>query len=256
MVILGLVFSMISLYVGAPDIRHDIGVYLSFSAFFLVIGGTFASTMISSSKTEMKSLFRIFGKLFGKKKSLQSIEAIDVLVRIAELAQTKNKKDLIKEGEGVGDGFLQNALILMGSGLEPDFIDQTLETNILEIQRRHTAQINMVRTMGSYAPMFGMAGTVIGVIQVLKNVTDIENIVSGMALALLTTLYGLFLSSILFIPLANKLRGMSDKEILTKEIIREGVLMILEKEIPLKVKSYLSAFVEKSALANEKKKAQ
>ena len=90
---------------------------------------------------------------------------------------------------------------------------------------------------------------------VLKNVSDIDNIVSGMALALLTTLYGLFFSSVFFIPLANKLKGMNEEEILTKDIIRVGTLMVMDKEIPLKVEKYLLAYIEQSKKnARNKKK--
>ena len=89
---------------------------------------------------------------------------------------------------------------------------------------------------------------------VLKNVSDIDNIVSGMGLALLTTLYGLFFSSIVFIPFSNKLKQLSDQEILSKEIIREGVAMILDKEIPLKVEKYLTSFLHSSKKELLKKK--
>ena len=87
---------------------------------------------------------------------------------------------------------------------------------------------------------------------VLQNVTDIDTIVSGMSLALLTTLYGLILSSVVFIPISNKLRGMSADELITKEIMMQGVLAIMDKEIPLKVEKYLMAYVESKAKKKKK----
>ena len=143
---------------------------------------------------------------------------------------------------------------MVAAGLDKEFVLDALYTDIDELRNRHSKKISAVRTMGSFAPMFGMAGTVIGVIQVLKNVTDIENIVAGMALALLTTLYGLIFTSILFIPLANKLQALSEEEVLSKQIISQGTEMVLDKEIPLKVEKYLTAYLESSQQDNLFKK--
>lgn len=244
MIILGLVVAAGAFYFGVPELRNDYGIYIHPASFILVFFGTIASTMISTSSREFKNILVVFRRLIVKPHRLEPHEAVKVLVHVAEKAQSTSKQALANEGKGVGDGFLERALGLVGAGLDKDFIRRTLETDISEIQRRHMMLINTIRTMGSYAPMFGMAGTVVGVVQVLKNVTDIQNIVAGMSLALLTTLYGLIFSSIIFIPVANKLRTMSARELLTKEIIMEGVLAILDKEIPLKVEKYLTAYLE------------
>jgi chemotaxis protein MotA len=249
----GILLAIVSILIGAPDMRTDIGVYLNIEAFILVLGGTFASSLISSSFGEFKHLIGAF-KAMMRGKQLKPVDAVNKLVEISEAAQRSSRQDLVNIADGVGDGYLKRGLQLVAAGLEKEFIDRALFTDINEVNKRHNKYINQVRTMGSFAPMFGMAGTVIGVIQVLKNVTDIENIVSGMALALLTTLYGLFMTSILFIPLANKLKENNQKEIVTKQIIREGILMIYEKEIPLKVEKYLMAFLKSTEKDNDKSK--
>ena len=253
LVIGGFFAAALSIYIGVPDVRNDITTYLQLESFILVLGGTISSTMLSTSHKDLKNLFRVFLQVLFRKKKMTPVEAVDELVRVAKLAQSGSKQSLAGQGQGKGDGFLDRALGMVAAGLEKDFIDMTLETDILEIRRRHLSQVNMVRVMGSYAPMFGMAGTVMGVIQVLKDVTNIENIVGGMALALLTTLYGLFMASLFFIPLSNKFKNLSDSEMLTKEIIREGIGMIMDKEIPLKVEKYLSAYLQSSE-KNEAKK--
>ncbi len=254
MVFLGAAIAIIAIMIGAPDVRENIMVYLQPASFIMVIGGTIGSTMISSSKEQFKNNLIIIRQVLFRPKKLQPKEAVEILVHVSKVAQTASKQALAKEGVGKGDGFLERALGLVADGLDKDFINRTLETDIMEIRRRHTTMNTNVKTMGSYAPMFGMAGTVIGVIQVLKNVTDIDNIVSGMALALLPTLYGLVLSMIIFIPFSNKLKGMSDSEIMVKEIIREGIMMILDREIPLKVERYLTAYIAKNEMKNDKKK--
>jgi len=241
--IIGLILAVVSILLGNADIINDYALYFQFNGLILVVGGTIASTFISTSMKDLKNIFKVFGKLIFNKRLLTPEAAVKALVRVSEMAQKGNKQAYINEGRGLGDGFLHRSLAMVAAGLDKDFIDQTLETDILEVRRRHSSMVGLIRTMGSYAPMFGMAGTVMGVIQVLKNVTNIDNIVSGMALALLTTLYGLILSSVMFIPMANKLRIMSDEEVLVKDIIREGILMVMDKEIPLKVEKYLSAYL-------------
>lgn len=244
MILLGIVIASLGFFIGVPELRVDYALYLKPTSFILVFFGTVASTMISTNVMEFKKLMKVFKGLAFGTKAAQPHEAVQILIRVSEKAQTVTKQDLVKEGANFDDGFLERGLGLVAAGLDKDFVRRTLETDVGEIERRHGQMINMVRTMGVYAPMFGMTGTVLGVTQVLKNVTDIENIVAGMSLALLTTLYGLILSTVLFNPLSNKLQARSNKELLTKEIIMEGILAIMDKEIPLKVEKYLAAYLD------------
>jgi len=101
--------------------------------------------------------------------------------------------------------------------------------------------------------MFGALGTVLGIVKVLTNVTNVDSVIAGMSLALVTTIYGLILSSFVFIPLSNKLKSLSASEVVTKEIMMEGVLAIMDKEIPLKVEQYLNAYLETGAKKSGKK---
>ena len=131
---------------------------------------------------------------------------------------------------------------------------QTLNRDIDELRNRHGENISIVRTMGSFAPMFGMMGTVMGVMQVLQNVTDIDSVVAGMGLALLTTMYGLILSTLFFIPITNKLKYLNESDGLTKEIILEGVLAIMDDEIPLMVEKKLIAYLSTAEKSKKKGK--
>lgn len=244
MLLVGLAVMAAAFLLGVPDLRLDTMTYLQFESFILVFLGTIASTLISTSGKEFKGIFIIFKQLIFKPKRLSPERAVEELVRISEAAQHKNKQALVEDGVGIGDGFLERALVLVADGFDRDFVERTLDTDISEVESRHGQMITMMRTMGTYAPMFGMTGTVMGVVQVLKNVTDVDNIVSGMSLALLTTLYGLIFTGVIFVPVANKLKGLSQTEILTKEIIKQGVLAIMDKEIPLKVERYLRSYLD------------
>jgi len=254
-VIFGFFITFAAIYFGSPDMRADFSVYLRVDALILVFFGSVGSTLISSSFKDIRGMLKVLGSLFiGKQQFYTPEKTVKVLVEIAEKAQSMPRQqlpELVKHHKEVG---IKRGIEMVGAGLDKDFVLQTLDTDVSELQSRHDKMSGLVAKMGTYAPMFGMAGTVIGVIQVLKNVSDIENIVSGMALALLTTLYGLFFSSVLFIPLSNKLRDLSSKEVLSKEIICEGVAMIIDREIPLKVSKYLTAFLHSDVKKSAEKK--
>ena len=187
-----------------------------------------------------------------KRKKIDNYQTVYKLVEIAEEANRTGKESVLEMGKGFGDGFLDRALTLMGSGLEDEFIAVSLETDILEEKKRHLRIIAMVRAMGSFAPMFGMMGTVMGVMQVLQNVTDIDSVVAGMGLALLTTMYGLIISTLYFIPITNKLKYLNDQDGLTKEIIMEGIIAIMDNQIPLMVEKKLLAYLSSADKAKKK----
>ena len=254
-IFVGLLIALMAIYFGAPDVRTDVMVYLDANSFILVFFGTVGSSLISTSFSDFKGLSQLLKNLFfPSTKQLPLVEAIDIMIQLSKDAQSVSRQALPDTIKGNSDAFLIRSIDMVAAGLDKEFIVQTLETDIDEIRSRHAKKVTTVRTMGSFAPMFGMAGTVIGVIQVLKNVTDIDNIVSGMALALMTTLYGLFFSSIFFIPLSNKLKNLSEEEVLTKQIIAQGVEMIMDKEIPLKVEKYLTAYVQSTQKEASSKK--
>lgn len=253
-VVVGFIMSFAVFIIGVPELKTEFSLYFQPLAFFFVVGGTIASTTISTSFKDLKSVLSVFKQMVFPGKNIEPHLAIKELIKISEKAQTVSKQALAEEGKGIGDGFLHRGMGLIGAGLDREFIEKTLETDIAEVSRRHSKVTTVVRTMGTYAPMFGMTGTVLGVTQVLKNVTDIENIVSGMSLALLTTLYGLILSGVFFIPMANKLKAKTARETLTKEIIMEGILFVYDKEIPLKVEKYLTAFLENKYKNSGKKR--
>ena len=249
-ILIGLVLAVVFLVLGIPGLAQNWQVYIDVPSIYLVIGGTIASTMTGVSIKEFTGIFKVVKViLFGAKNQLNIHGAINTMIAVAEAAQSTSKQNLGSSFAGK-DGFLDRGLEMVAAGIEKDFIDQTLETDISELVKRHNKMTNVIRTMGSYCPMFGMLGTILGVIQVLKDVSSIDTIIAGMSLALLTTLYGLFFSSIVFIPLTNKLKSLSNDEKLSKEIIREGILLVMDKEIPLKVEKYLTSYIT----SNEKEK--
>ncbi|MDA1353095.1 MAG: MotA/TolQ/ExbB proton channel family protein [bacterium] len=255
MVVIGFLLGVFCIYYGVPELKDTYQVYLDPHSFVLVFGGTIATTIISTSFKDFRAILTVLsGWMYFKQRKLDNFKVVEKLVAISEQASKNGKSSVVEMGAKFGDGFLDRALNMMSAGLEPDFVRAVLETDVTEVRKRHFKLISMVRAMGSFAPMFGMMGTVMGVMQVLRNVADINSIVSGMSLALLTTLYGLILASMFFIPLTNKLKFLSEDEALQKEMMMEGVLAIMNDFIPIKVEKMLMSYLSSSAKNRKTKK--
>ncbi len=253
MVMAGMMICIGCLFYGIPGLWSNLGIYLDPNSFVLVLGGTLGAAVISTSPKDFLSILNIIsGYMYMKRKKINNYDTVKKLVDIAEEANRLGKESVLEMGKGYGDGFLDRALTLMGSGLDADFIRLALETDILEEKKRHMRIIAMVRAMGAFAPMFGMMGTVMGVMQVLQNVTDIDSVVGGMGLALLTTMYGLILSTLYFIPITNKLKFLNDQDGLTKEIIMEGVMAVMNNQIPLMVEKKLMGYLSTADKSRKK----
>ena len=216
-----------------------------------MLGGTFGQIISTSPKDFVSILKIVSGYMYRSGKKLTLIKRFKNWSKLQEANRGKRKR--IRNGQRVW-GRLRPALTLMGSGLENEFVAIALETDILEEKKRHMRIIAMVRAMGSFAPMFGMMGTVMGVMQVLQNVTDIDAVVGGMGLALLTTMYGLIISTLYFIPITNKLKYLNDQDGLTKEIIMEGTIAIMNNQIPLMVEKKLMAYLSTADKPKKKDK--
>jgi chemotaxis protein MotA len=128
-------------------------------------------------------------------------------------------------------------------GNEPDTIRNIMETELNYLQSRHRKGAAIFSAMGEYSPAFGMLGTLIGLINMLRSLDDPSNIGAGMAVALVTTFYGSVLANLVFLPLSGKLRNKSEEEVIEKELIIEGVLAIQQGEHPRNINRRLLNFV-------------
>jgi len=128
-------------------------------------------------------------------------------------------------------------------GTDPELLRNILETKLIFLEERHGKGQSIFTAMGTYAPAFGMIGTLVGLIQMLTQLDDPTALGPGMATALITTFYGVILANLVFLPMANKLKERSEEEILVKEIMIEGVLSIQAGENPRIVEEKLRAFL-------------
>jgi chemotaxis protein MotA len=154
------------------------------------------------------------------------------LVAFSEKARREGLLALEDDLEEVEDDFLRKGIQLVVDGTDPEIIKSILNTELSKIQERHEAGIKLFDDWGKFAPAWGMTGTLIGLIGMLANIEDQAAIGSGMATALITTLYGVIIANLIMIPIKNKLTDRDVSETLVKEIMIEGILSIQSGDNP------------------------
>ncbi len=240
---IGMISIVFVLSLSVPDMFIHPMVYWQVESAIMVVGGTIALFVLASTMKDIKGVLAGFRVLLKKEKLPTHAEIVDKLVELSILSQREGRLALEDAGKDFDDGFLNNGLLMIVNKLHPDFIRTVLENELQEIDARHMLNMDGMTFMGTIAPLTGMFGTIVGILQILQNMTDPKTIGPAMALALLTTLYGVFISGFIMTPIAKKLEKKNDHELLSKTITIEGILMIAKGEIPIKVETYLSGFL-------------
>ncbi len=222
----------------------DLGAFFDLASIFVVVGGTIASTIVSYPGKMLKSLKTIYTMAF-KAKHIDLNEDIELIIKVANVARREGLLALEDAVGEVDNPFLQKGIMLIVDGADGELVKNILETEISFIQERHTQGQNIINSMASYAPAYGMIGTLIGLILMLKNLSDSASLGPSMAVALITTFYGVVLANLVFTPVSKKLKVQSDSEALQKELFMEGLLSIQDGENPRIIKDKLQAFISR-----------
>jgi chemotaxis protein MotA len=229
--------------------------FWSLSSLLLVVGGVVSATLINYPLKQVLDVIKVV-KIAFKNNTQEPLNIIIDIVKMAEKARREGLLALESEVEENQDEFLKKGVQLIVDGTDPDLVRSILETEIIMMEDRHKIGIGIFSSMGASAPAFGMLGTVIGLILMLKNLNDPGSLGPGMALALITTFYGSVMANLIFLPIAGKLKFKSREEALVKEIIIEGVLSIQAGENPRIVAEKMKSFLypkQKEKLEEERR---
>jgi len=233
-------------------LNGDISAFFDPASIMIVVGGTLAATMV---KYTMKDVLGVMGVLRNAFRSQDNIQS-EIVAKFVELAKITRKDGILavdRELSKIEDPFMRDGLMMAVDGNEPDTIRNIMETELNYLQGRHRKGSAIFSAMGEYSPAFGMLGTLIGLINMLRALDDPSNIGAGMAVALVTTFYGSVLANLVFLPLSGKLKNKSEEEVTQKELIIEGVLAIQQGEHPRNINRRLLNFVPpKQRAANQK----
>lgn len=234
-IILGL-----SLIVASID---NLGAFWNPAGLMITIGGSIGALLVHFRLEEIKTVAQVTRKAFVRKD--ESI--LDLHARFVDLAQKARREGLLvleDELDEIDDPFFRNGLQMVIDGFEPDNIRHILYAELSSLENRHEMGQNLFRTWGALSPSFGMIGTLIGLVMMLAELDDPSAIGPGMAVALLTTFYGVLMANLIFLPMAGKLTIYSEEEVRLKEIVIEALLALQSGINPRllqeQIKSYFS----------------
>ncbi|MHC4904927.1 MAG: motility protein A [Planctomycetota bacterium] len=240
--------TIIGLFVGMVIIAGTILVgggamaFIHIPSMCIVLGGTLCSVLIHFSMGQFLTIFKIIKKTFQVKLPSSS-EIIQQMVNFATVSRRDGALALEEQMRQVSYGFINKGLQLLVDGQDEDSIREILSLEVQYLQERHSTGKKILDFMGASAPAFGMIGTLIGLVQMLQNLTSPDQIGAGMAVALLTTFYGACMANLVFIPLAGKLSVYSKTERLAMEMTIEGICTISQGESPSMVRERIQSFI-------------
>ena len=217
---------IVAILIGGP-----LGPFIDYASIAVVIGGTAGAIFIGYPGAQVKSAMKA-GKFALKPNSYPPAETVKLLQELSTTARSEGLLSLEAAAEDAQDPFLKRGLQLMADGQDQETVESVLYGEMDKIDERHKVNIDVWDGIGSYAPAMGMIGTLIGLVQMLQNMSDPAAIGPAMAVALLTTFYGSLIANLIGIPVANKLKLRNKEEVAHMELIVAGLVSILMGENP------------------------
>ena len=217
----------------------------------VVCGGAVASALISFPLKNFLSVFGVVMKVFFNK-----LDAIPALIEeIVSLAETARRDGLLALETHLDE--IENSFVVLGiqmavDGTRPEVMEDILRTELDAVATRHRDGKALLDCMGRFAPAFGMIGTLMGLVIMLGDMSDPSKIGAGMAVALLTTMYGAIASNVVFLPFAEKLGFINKQELLAMEIVVRGIMAIQSGENPRVIEQKLNTFIPPKLRSDDK----
>jgi chemotaxis protein MotA len=240
-VFLGFVLGAVYIQEGVSGFKP----FMNIEALLIVMGGTFCSLLVNFPLSKVISLGRVLRKVMASKGEDTS-RLVSTFVSLSQKAKKEGFLALEPDVKALQDDFMKRGLQLVIDGADHDFIKNMLETELDFIRERHKVGREIFNALGTYAPAFGIIGTVLGMILMLSSIDDVSQVPRRMALALAAAFYGLGSGYWLFLPMAGKLKLRSEEELFIKEIIIRGVLLLQSGATPSVVEANLKAYLEPS----------
>ncbi len=243
--IIGVLFGLVVI-IGSIIAGGGAMAFVHIPSLAITMGGMLCATMIHFSLPQFLGIFSIVKKTIVTKIPSSS-ELIQKMVNYAAINRRDGALALEQEIQNVNDMFFVKGLQMLVDGQDTENIRDLMSLEIQYLQDRHSTGKKILEFMGAAAPAFGMIGTLIGLVQMLRNLDSPESIGAGMAVALLTTFYGAFAANLILIPLAGKLGIYSKAEVTAMEMITEGICAIAQGENPTAVREKMQAFISHSS---------
>ncbi len=235
------VVSGVGFVIGTILLGGSIVAFINIPSLVIVVGGTVAATMIGYPLADFLGVFKAVMRVFIFK--LEPAE--NIIGNLVKISNKARKGGLLSiEGDIVNttDPYLAQALQMSVDGVKTAHIAAIMQKKMELTKKALDKGADMMSSMGTYAPAFGMIGTLIGLVQMLANLDDPSTIGPKMAVAMITTFYGAILANLFFIPMSDKLAGRNEEEIVNMNIILEGIISIREGEHPKLMEDKLNIY--------------
>ncbi len=222
--------------------------FVDMPSVYITIGGTMGALLLTTKTKNAKVFLKLFGIVFKENKTSN----IDIITNMVEWATRARKEGLLSLEEtiqNIPDSFIRKGMMMIVDGSEPDTIKNVLSLKIKGIVSRHSENRGMFDTGAALGPAFGMIGTLIGLVNMLKSLSDPSTIGPQMSVALITTFYGSMLANMVFMPMSKKLKARTSEEVYQKEMIIEGLLSIQAGENPNTLKEKMLSFLDEKEVS-------
>jgi chemotaxis protein MotA len=223
----------------------DAGIFLNINSALIVIGGALSTSFIAFPSKKVLDMVKIIRNAF-KPNVYEPEDYVDDITRLASVYRSRGMKQLENEESTLDNRFLKNGIGMIVDGYNAKEIHEIMERELNAMNERHNSGIKVIRFIALQAPVFGMAGTLIGLVQMLMHLDDPSTIGPALATALITTFYGLMLANLIMTPLAAKLTTRTDMEGILCKAIRIGIIGIHDRVNPQKIQRSMNALLAPS----------
>lgn len=204
---------------------NSVGPLIGPSSFIIVMGGAFGAALMTIQTSDISRVVKSgVYSLTGAPPSKSQV--IETLAPLADVARREGMLALEAKVDEIEDRFIKLGVQQLVDGADAEKVAEVMQIDIAAMDERHKFGIDFWKAAGGFAPTFGMVGTVIGLINMLGNLSDPEQLGLGMSTALLTTLYGVLLSNIVFLPISGRLDALNKIEMSSRDIALDGILSV------------------------------
>ena len=225
------------------SINQNIGIFIDLPTFMIVLAGSFGAVIANFKFSDITKIPSLALQAILAPSEGDEANTINEIVELSQEARVNGLLSLepkIKEIESI---FLRTGLEMVVDGTDVEDIRESMENDLAFMQRRHQKGQQIFLQFGMFCPAFGMVGTLVGLVKMMTDLTDIVQIAANMQVALLTTFWGSLIANTFALPIAGKLQTISNNEVIIKEMMIEGVLSIPKGENPKVLKRYLETFI-------------
>lgn len=242
---LGLLLGLTLVVLAIGLTASDPGSYLNGAGFLIVCGGTVAATLVAYPMAEVRRVLRSLQRAMQEEK-LDSSHAIDELVEIAKHWNRGDAREVENRLQHSRNGFLRTGVQLLIDKAPPEDVLTLLHWRINRMKAKERAEAQIFRSMAAFAPAFGMVGTLLGLINMMQIMADRDllEIGTNMALALVTTFYGLLLANLVFKPIAIKLERATEQRVMLMTMVQEGISLLSQRRGPAVLRETLQSFIQ------------